>query len=243
MGKGNVFATGAAGGIGEATVERLLDDGYTVTAVDIDQSGLDKLQQRHAGRPLHVVQADLTNEDEARGAVRQARELAGQIDYLVNVIGWFGTQPFVSEDSAYWRKTIAINFETLLYVTHEILPEMIERKKGKIINVTSDAGKVGQSGEAVYSGMKGAVIAWSKSLARENARYGLNINCSAPGPTDTPLELAQDPEIIGRVVKAIPFRRFAKPSEQAAMISFLCSSDSDFITGQVFSVSGGLTMI
>lgn len=243
MSKGTVFATGAAGGIGEATVARLLDDGYTVVAADLSREGLDALEARHAGQPLHTIQADLTDEKAARASVHAARKKAGQIDYLVNLIGWFGTQPFVKEDSAYWRKTIAINFEALLYVTHEILPEMIERKKGKIINVTSDAGKVGQSGEAVYSGMKGAVIAWTKSLARENARYGLNINCTAPGPTETALELAQDPEVIGRVVKAIPFRRFAKPSEQAAMISFLCSPDSDFITGQVYSVSGGLTMI
>lgn len=243
MNKGTVFATGAAGGIGEATVARLLEDGYTVVAVDLSQDGLDTLAQRHSGQALHTIQADLTDEQDARAAVRKAREAVGQIDFLVNLIGWFGTQPFVQEDSAYWRKTIAINFEALLYVTHEILPEMIERKKGKIINITSDAGKVGQSGEAVYSGMKGAVIAWTKSLARENARYGLNINCTAPGPTETALELAQDPDVIGRVVKAIPFRRFAKPSEQAAMISFLCSADSDFITGQVYSVSGGLTMI
>lgn len=243
MSKGTVFATGAAGGIGEATVARLLEDGYTVVAVDLSQEGLDTLAQRHSGQALHTIRADLTDEQDARSAVRKAREAVGRIDFLVNLIGWFGTQPFVQEDSAYWRKTIAINFEALLYVTHEILPEMIERKKGKIINVTSDAGKVGQSGEAVYSGMKGAVIAWTKSLARENARYGLNINCTAPGPTETALELAQDPDVIGRVVRAIPFRRFAKPSEQAAMISFLCSTDSDFITGQVYSVSGGLTMI
>lgn len=243
MNKGTVFATGAAGGIGEATVARLLEDGYIVVAVDLSQDGLDTLAQRHSGQALHTIRADLTDEQDARAAVRKARQSVGQIDFLVNLIGWFGTQPFVQEDSAYWRKTIAINFEALLYVTHEILPEMIERKKGKIINVTSDAGKVGQSGEAVYSGMKGAVIAWTKSLARENARYGLNINCTAPGPTETALELAQDPDVIGRVVKAIPFRRFAKPSEQAAMISFLCSADSDFITGQVYSVSGGLTMI
>lgn len=243
MSKGTVFATGAAGGIGEACVARLLEDGYTVVAVDLNQAGLDALALRHAGQPLHTIQADLTDEADARASVGEALDKVGQIDFLVNLIGWFGTQPFVQEDSAYWRKTIAINFEALLYVTHEILPAMIARKKGKVINVTSDAGKVGQSGEAVYSGMKGAVIAWTKSLARENARYGLNINCTAPGPTETALELAQDPDVIGRVVKAIPFRRFAKPAEQAAMISFLCSADSDFITGQVFSVSGGLTMI
>lgn len=243
MTMGTVFATGAAGGIGEATVARLLDDGYTVVAADISREGLDALARQHEGQPLHTIAADLTDEQAAREAVRTARREVGQIDRLVNLIGWFGTQPFVQEDSAYWRKTIAINFEALLYVTHEILPEMIERKRGKIVNVTSDAGKVGQSGEAVYSGTKGAVIAWSKSLARENARYGLNINCTAPGPTETALELAQDSDVIGRVIRVIPFRRFAKPAGQAAMISFLCGPDSDFITGQVFSVSGGLTMI
>jgi 2-hydroxycyclohexanecarboxyl-CoA dehydrogenase len=170
MSKGTVFATGAAGGIGEATVARLLEDGYTVVAVDLSQDGLEILARRHAGQKLHIVQADLTNETAARAAVNTAREKAGQIDYLVNLIGWFGTQPFVQEDSAYWRKTIAINFEALLYVTHEILPEMIARKKGKIINVTSDAGKVGQSGEAALPGPRASRARMHAMVSTSTAR-------------------------------------------------------------------------
>jgi 2-hydroxycyclohexanecarboxyl-CoA dehydrogenase len=149
----------------------------------------------------------------------------------------------VTEDSAYWRRVIAINYDAILYVTHAVLPGMIERQRGRIVNVSSDAGRVGQSGEAVYAGTKGAVIAFSKSLAREVARYGITVNCTAPGPTATPLEFAQDPDVINRIIRHIPFRRMAEPEEQASAIAFLVSDDAKFITGQTLSVSGGLTMI
>jgi 2-hydroxycyclohexanecarboxyl-CoA dehydrogenase len=167
----------------------------------------------------------------------------GPISVLVNLIGWCETHPFMDESSEYWRRVIAINFESILFVCHAVLPGMITRREGKIVNVSSDAGRVGSGGEAVYAAAKGAVIAFTKSLAREVARFGICVNCTAPGPTDTPLEANQDPEVVKRIVRLIPFRRMANTAEQAAAIAFFCSEDSDYVTGQTLSVSGGLTML
>ena len=161
---------------------------------------------------------------------------------MINLVGWARTHKFVDEDSNYWRRIVDINLRSVLYVTHACLPQMIERKSRKIVTVTSDAGKVGQSGEAVYAAAKGGLIAWSESLVRELARSNINVNRTAPGPTDTPLEADKDSEIVARILKAIPFRRMAQPDEQAVAISFLFSDDADYITGQTFSISGGLTM-
>lgn len=235
------IVTGAAGGMGTATVARFAHDGYRVAAFDINADGLKAIEPSIAplGRTYRV---DLTNEKEVWSAVAKVESEMGEVDVLVNLIGWTGDTRFVQEDSAYWNKVIAINFQSLLYSAHSVLPGMIERKRGKIVNVSSDAGKVGQSGEAVYAGCKGAVIAWSKSLARELARFNINVNVVAPGPTVSPLDDSLDPELINRIVRLIPFRRKARPEEQAAAIAFLCSPDADYITGQVLSVNGGLTM-
>lgn len=233
--------TGAAGGMGTATVARLATDGYRVAAFDINSEGLKAIAPSIA--PLgHTYQVDLTNETDVRSAVAKVEKELGEVDVLINLIGWTGDTRFVQEDSTYWSKVIAINFQSLLYSASAVLPGMIERKRGKVVNVASDAGKVGQSGEAVYAGCKGAVIAWSKSLARELARYNINVNCVAPGPTVSPLDDSLDPELINRIVRLIPFRRKARPEEQAAAIAFLCSQDAEYITGQVLSVNGGLTM-
>jgi 2-hydroxycyclohexanecarboxyl-CoA dehydrogenase len=232
--------TGAAGGIGGATVSRLARDGFRIAAFDIDEAGLKDSTESIDCRSWVV---DITGEEAVRSAVAEVERDLGPIDALVNLIGWCETRPFVTEDSAYWRRVIAINYDAILFVTHAVLPGMIERQRGRIVNVSSDAGRVGQSGEAVYAGAKGAVIAFSKSLAREVARYGITVNCTAPGPTATPLEFAQDPDVINRIIRHIPFRRMAEPEEQASAIAFLVSDDAKFITGQTLSVSGGLTMI
>ncbi|MGB1752657.1 MAG: SDR family NAD(P)-dependent oxidoreductase, partial [Paracoccaceae bacterium] len=137
---------------------------------------------------------------------------------------------------------IGVNFLPVLHFSHAIAPIMIEQGGGRMLFVTSDAGKVGTSGEAVYAGLKGGVIAFAKSVAREWARYNINVNCTAPGPTDTPLEADQDPDLVARRLKVIPFRRMATPEEQAGAIAFFVSDDADYITGQVLSISGGLTM-
>lgn len=235
------IVTGAAGGMGSATVARFANEGYRVAAFDVSRDGLKAIEPTlgTAGRTYEV---DLTNETDVHAAVRKVEAEMGEIDALVNLVGWTGDTRFVNEDSTYWNKVIAINYQSLLYVAHAVIPGMIDRKRGKIVNVSSDAGKVGQSGEAVYAGCKGAVIAWSKSLARELARYNINVNCVAPGPTESPLDDSLDPDLINRIVRLIPFRRKAHPAEQAAAIAFLCSPDADYITGQVLSVNGGLTM-
>ena len=237
--------TGAAGGMGSATVGRLVRDGFSVAAMDINKDGLAGLAKSH-GDAVSTWPCDQTKEEDVRKSIAGIIARHGPVSALVNLTGWAGTTRFYEEKSDYWRKVIAINFESMLYVTHAVLLNMIESKRGKIVLVASDAGRVGTSGEAVYAGMKGGVIAFAKSLARENARHNINVNLVCPGPTDTPLlkaEMAEDPELIQRMIKIIPFRRVGKPEDMASVISFLCSPDSDYMTGQTLSVSGGLTMV
>ena len=237
--------TGAAGGMGGAAVARLVRDGYRVAAMDINRDGLAKLAAESGGA-VTAWPCDQTDEAAVRRTIGEVIARHGGVSALVNLTGWAGTTRFHEESSDYWRKVIAINFESMLYVTHAVLQNMIESKRGKIVLVASDAGRVGTSGEAVYAGTKGAVIAFAKSLARENARHKINVNSVCPGPTDTPLlqaEMAEDPELIQRMVKIIPFRRVATPKDIAGVIAFLCSEDSDYMTGQTLSVSGGLTMV
>lgn len=237
--------TGAAGGMGGATVRRLVADGFKVAAMDINAKGLENVAKEFEDR-VFAWPCDQTNEEQVRASVRAITAKLGPIDTLVNLTGWSGTTRFHEETSAYWRKIIAINFESMLFAVHAVLQGMIERKRGKIVLIASDAGRVGTSGEAVYAGTKGAVIAFGKSLARENARHSIHVNIICPGPTDTPLlkeEMAEDPELIKRMVKIIPFRRLGQPDDIAGVVSFLCSSDSNYMTGQTLSVSGGLTMI
>ena len=245
MSKKVVLVTGAAGGIGQSICERMVADGYSVAATDINAAGLVELEAKFAGS-LKAYPADQTNFAEITKVVNTVESELGPIFGLVNVIGWTNATRFETETAEYWDKVIAINFTSLLYVTQPVLKGMIERKAGRMVFVASDAGKVGTGTEAVYAGTKGAVIAFAKSIARENARYALNINCIAPGPTETPLfaeEMAHNPQIIERMLKAIPFRRAAKPADQAGVVSFLLSDDASYMTGQTLSVSGGLTMI
>jgi 2-hydroxycyclohexanecarboxyl-CoA dehydrogenase len=242
MGNGKIaLITGASGGMGMATIRRLASDGYRIVALDLNAEPAGQLlvDRDIDGRAYRV---DLTNETDTRAVIATAQKEVGPIDALVNMVGWTKESRFVEEQSDYWKKLIAVNFLSALYVTHAILPGMIERKSGRIVTVTSDAARVGSGYEAVYAGTKGGLTAWSKSIARELARFNINVNCTAPGPTNTPLEQKADPEVVARRVKAIPFRRWAEPEEQAAAISFLLSSDATYITGQILSVSGGLTM-
>ncbi len=237
--------TGAGGGMGQATVERLSRDGFRVAGTDINADGLDTAIATAVTEAKGYV-CDLTDEAAAHAMVAAVTDEMGAIDVLVNLIGWSGTTRFHEENSAYWRKIMSINFEAILYVTHPVLNGMIERNGGKIVNVSSDAGRVGTSTEAVYSAMKGGLISFSKSLARENARYNVNVNAVCPGPTDTPLlqeEIEANPDIVARMTRLIPFRRLGQPADMAAAISFLAGPDSDYITGQALSVSGGLTMV
>lgn len=240
-----VLVTGAAGGIGTGVCERLAADGYTIAATDINAAGLKALEDR-IGSSLKAYPADQTDFAAVEEMVSRVEQEVGPIWGLVNVTGWTNATRFETETSEYWDKVIAINFTSLLYVTQPVLKLMIPRKAGRMVFIASDAGKVGTGTEAVYAGAKGAVIAFAKSIARENARHALNVNCIAPGPTETPLfaeEMKDNPQIIERMLKAIPFRRAAKPADQAAVVSFLLSDDASYMTGQTLSVSGGLTMI
>jgi 2-hydroxycyclohexanecarboxyl-CoA dehydrogenase len=246
MAKGDVaLVTGASGGMGQATVLRLLQDGFKVAGIDVNDKALKEFGKK-VGKKANLYKVDQTNEAACRKIVKKIEKEMGPVSVLVNTIGWCGTTRFHEEDAAYWRTVIAINYDAVLYITHPVLLGMIKQNRGKILNVASDAGRIGTSGEAVYAGTKGAVIAFSKSLARENARYNVNVNCIAPGPTATPLlqaEIDENPELIKRMVRLIPFRRVGQPEDMANAISFFCSKDSDYITGQVLSVSGGLTMV
>ena len=239
------IVTGAAGGIGAAICQRLVADGYRIAALDLDDKGLAALSVKN-GSAISVFPVDQTREGDVRALVERIERELGPIDALVNVLGWTQGTRFDQEDSAYWRKVVAINYEALLYVAQPVLKPMIARKRGKMVFIASDAGRTGTAGQAVYAGAKGAVIAFAKSLARENARHNITVNCVAPGPTETPLfvkEQQANPEAIQRILGAIPFRRAARPAEQAAAVSYLLSADADYITGQTLSVSGGLTMM
>ena len=239
------LVTGGGGGMGQAIVARLIEDGFFVAAMDINETALDEVAKA-GGDDVKTWVCDQTDESAVRQTVAAIEAEMGPVDALVNTIGWAGTTRFSEEDSTYWRKVIAINFESILYVTHPVLNAMITRKRGKIVHIASDAGRVGTSGEAVYAAMKGGVIAFTKSLARENARHNINVNSVAPGPTETPLlkeEMEENPDLIQRMVRLIPFRRVGQPEDQAAAVSFLLSDDASYITGQTLSVSGGLTMV
>lgn len=236
--------TGAAGGMGRATVARLMADGFGIAAMDIDAQGLTALADENGGG-VEVYPCDQTDETAVQAVVADIISKHGSIGALVNLTGWTGTSRFDEEDSDYWRKIMDINFVAMLNVMRPVIVNMIGHKRGKIVLVSSDSGRVGTSGEAVYAAMKAGVIAFGKSLARENARYNIHVNMLSPGPTETPLlqaDMEENPELIQRIARLIPFRRLGQPSDMAGVISFLCSRDSDYMTGQTLSVSGGLTM-
>jgi 2-hydroxycyclohexanecarboxyl-CoA dehydrogenase len=243
------FVTGAGSGIGRAIAIRLACDGARVAVADINRAGADetvRLVTSTNGTAL-AVDADVTSFESVTAAVAAVRNQWGDVEILVNNAGWDRIEPFVQNTPELWQRVIAINLHGPIHCTRAVLDGMIARRRGKIISISSDAGRVGSSGEAVYSACKGGIIAFSKTLARELARYLINVNVVAPGPTQTALidEISKGPEgarVIEAMVRAIPFRRLARPEEIAAAVAFFASADADFITGQVLSVSGGLTM-
>lgn len=235
------IVSGAAQGIGQAIAARLIEEGARVALFDLKESG--KKTAETLGPHAAFFQTDCTRQEEVNANVQAVVEKWGSIDILVNNIGWALPTFFIEETEPYWDKVIAINSKTQLLLSHAVLKSMIKKEGGKIINLSSDAGRVGQLQGVVYSLCKAGVIGFTKGLAREVARYKVSVNCICPGPTDTQLyEEAITPRVKEAFSQIIPFKRIAKPSEIAAAVAFFASPDADYITGQVLSVSGGLTM-
>ena len=242
------IVTGAASGIGRATAMRLAAEGAAVVIADLNAQGaadVTELISGQGGRAL-ALEVDVTDAPGVKAMVERAIGAFGRVDILVSNAGWDRAGPFADTDEELWDRVIAINYRGHLATCHATLPYMKEHGGGRIVMVASDAGRVGSSGEVVYSGAKGAVIAFTKGLAREVARDRINVNCVAPGLVDTPL-LAGITEghekLIAAIVRSIPLGRTGVPEEIAAAICFFASPDAVYITGQTLSVNGGLTMV
>jgi len=237
--------TGAASGIGLATAETMAQAGAHVLLGDIAEEGGEQgaAAIRAKGFGADFIRLDVTDLASIETFKQAAYAKRPQIDVVVNVAGWGKIEPFVKNTPDFWRKVIDLNFFGVVAVTRAFLDQMTERKSGKVVVVSSDAGRVGSLGESVYAGAKGGAIAFTKSLAREMARFNVNVNCVCPGPTDTPLLAAVPEKHREAFVNVTPMRRLAKPSEIADAVLFFSSGRSEFITGQVISVSGGLTMV
>ena len=238
------IVTGAGRGIGRAIARKLAAEGATVAATDVDEATAQDTAAAIGERAL-ALRADVTARDSVDAMVAAVHERFGRIDVLVNNAGWDTAGPFVASDPADWDRVIAINLYGVLHTSHAVLPIMAEQGAGSVVNLASDAGRVGSSGEAVYSAAKGGVIAFTKATARELARHRVNVNCICPGPTDTALFASMggdDPKLRDALIRAIPFRRLAEPEDIAGAVAFFASDEAAFITGQTLSVSGGLTM-
>jgi 2-hydroxycyclohexanecarboxyl-CoA dehydrogenase len=235
--------TGGASGIGRATVLTFARHGARVICADINNAKAAEVakEAKDSGLAVEPIAIDLADRNSTRACAAEVIARHARVDVLVNAAGWNDIQPFTENAPDYMDRVIAINLSGPVHLTQALLRPMIEAGNGKIVNISSDAGRVGSSGETAYAAAKGGVIAFTKSLAREVARYAINVNCVCPGPTDTPMLATRPEKLREAFIKAIPFRRFAKPEEIADAVLFFASSRSNYITGQVLSVSGGLT--
>jgi 2-hydroxycyclohexanecarboxyl-CoA dehydrogenase len=236
--------TGAASGIGRATALGLAAAGARIFVADIDDAGgaetCAAIEER--GGTAEFVHIDISDEASIESTATEILGRGRAPAILVNAAGWDRFEFFLDNDLEFMDRIVRLNLLGPVKLTRALLPAMLEAGAGKIVNVASDAGRVGSTGETVYAGAKGGVIAFTKSLAREVAAHGINVNCVCPGPTDTPLFRSLPEKMQAALTRAIPLRRLAKPEEVADAILFFSSSGSDFVTGQVLSVSGGLTM-
>ncbi|HEY4024846.1 MAG TPA: glucose 1-dehydrogenase [Candidatus Dormibacteraeota bacterium] len=239
------LVTGAASGIGRAVALRLGDEGCAVAAVDLNLEGVRATAAR-IGEDARAFQADVSSLAAMLAAVAEAERELGPVEVLVSCAGWDLVEPFMKSSEETWDRVISVNLRGVIACTRSVLDGMIERSAGAIVNISSDAGRVGSSGEVVYSGAKAGIIGFSKAVAREVARHGIRVNVVCPGPTDTPMMDATrqaNPRLGDALVKAIPFRRLARPEEIAAAVAFFASDEAGYVTGQTLSVSGGLTMV
>jgi 2-hydroxycyclohexanecarboxyl-CoA dehydrogenase len=245
------IVTGAGSGIGRAIALRLASEGVTVGVFDIRRDTADETVKRieSADGKAVAVTCDITDYASVKQAVSEFETFTGEgTSILVNNAGWDMPMPFLKTDEAFWKKVVAINYMGPLHMTHVVGQGMNTRKSGHIINIASDAGRVGSSGEVVYSGCKGATIAFAKAFAREVARSNVTINTVCPGPTDTPAMDSfvgsgeQGQKIRDAMVRAVPLGRIGVPDDYPGLVAFLASDDAAFITGQTISISGGLSM-
>jgi 2-hydroxycyclohexanecarboxyl-CoA dehydrogenase len=241
-----VILTGGASGIGRAAALRLADEGCVLGILDLNEAGARETAARCAGATATAYGVDITDRQQVAAAVESFEAARGPVQGLANIAGWDTPLSFLETDRALWDKVIQINLYGPLNMHHVVARGMAERGFGRIVNIASDAGRVGSSGEAVYAACKGGIIAFTKTLARELARKGVTLNVLCPGPTDTPLFdnfRAASPSIGDALARAIPLRRLGEPGDYAGTIAFLLSDDAGYMTGQTISVSGGLTMV
>lgn len=236
--------TGGGAGIGRAIVEKLASEGATVVVTDVNGDAA-SVAAAEIGHGAVAYELDVTDFARVGTVVAAVRDRFGRIDVLVNNAGWDKALPFVDSEPDLWQRVIDINYVGVLNTCKAVLPIMVAQGSGSVVNLGSDAGRVGSASEAVYSGAKGAVIAFSKAVAREMARHQINVNVVCPGPTDTALfaSMGGDSDKLREgLIRAIPFRRLGQPEDVANAVCYFASDEATFITGQTVSVSGGLTM-
>jgi 2-hydroxycyclohexanecarboxyl-CoA dehydrogenase len=239
------FVTGAASGIGQSVAETLGSNGARVVVADIDETNGKEVAAGIDG--AFFVDLDVTRPDAVIEAATRTRSEVGDVDIVVNCAGTDVVKPFLETDEELWEFLVQLNLIGVFRVTKAFLPGMVERGYGRIVNIASDAGRVGSSGESVYSGCKGGVIAFTKTIAREVARHGITANSVCPGPTETPplkkMVAEGGDKYITAMVRGIPLGRLGQPTDVAAAVAFFASDEAAFITGQTLSVSGGMSMV
>jgi 2-hydroxycyclohexanecarboxyl-CoA dehydrogenase len=245
------LVTGGARGIGRGIVTALAGAGASVAVADLRTDLAEETATevaRNTGARVVALQTDVSDLVHVQKTTERVLQTFGNIDVLINNAGWDELKPFLQTTPDFWEKIMAINYRSVLNTCYAVLPHMVARKAGAVVSISSDAGRVGSLGEAVYAGAKAAIIAFSRTLAREHARDNIRFNVVCPGPTQTPLvEEMQQQEfgsrVLGRLEQYVPLNRLGKPEDIAPMVVFLASDAASFITGQVISVSGGLTMV
>jgi 2-hydroxycyclohexanecarboxyl-CoA dehydrogenase len=242
-----VLITGAARGIGAAIATRFAAEGARVAIADLDTEAAEKLAQQLGAdeQPCAGFPVDVADLDSIASLVNDVVDRLGPIDVLVNNAGVDTIERFLDSKPETWDRLLSVNLKGTIAMCHAVVPGMVERRTGRVVNIASDAGRVGSSGEVVYSGTKGGVIAFSKALAREVARDSITVNVVCPGPTDTALldqVAAASQKLYDSIARSVPLRRIAVPDDIAPAVAFFASDDAAYITGQTLSVSGGLTM-
>ena len=242
-----LLITGAASGMGRSFAELAAADGAHVGLLDLNGAGLEQTVASLTGDGTRAaVAVDLSDWAATEAAVAELRTALGGFDAICNIAGWDAPGRFWEQPYDMWQRLMNVNLWSCLHVCRATVPDLVAQESGTIVNVASDAGRVGSKGETIYAAAKGGIMAFTKSAARELAPHKVTVNCICPGPTWTPLleqEMADNPKLIEKLVRAIPLRRAADPIDQARVIAFFASEAAGYCTGQVLSVSGGLTMV